>query len=174
MDGWKLALVGGIDPNDAYTREVIRIAQQNPNIVLTGFQQGLALHELFAHAGLFVLPSSHEGLPIALLEALSFGLPVVASDIAANKELGLPTENYFSLGDVDELARLILRFTTDVREDKVERAGRLRAWVADRYNWQDFAKQTLTVYRRAMGVRSEPESDLCSQGRDQATMHGRD
>jgi glycosyltransferase involved in cell wall biosynthesis len=155
VDGWKLALVGGIDQNDAYTREVIRIAQQNPNIVLTGFQQGLALHELFSHAGLFVLPSSHEGLPIALLEALSFGLPVVASDIAANKELGLATENYFLLGDVNALTERISRFAKDVpRAERAARAQTLRTWVAERYNWPTIAGETLAVYQSAMRASS--------------------
>lgn len=154
-DGWKLALVGGIDPNDAYTREVIRVARQDPNIVLTGFQQGLDLRELFAHAGLFVLPSSHEGLPIALLEALSFGLPVVASDIAANKELGLPTENYFPLGDIDALTERILHFAKDVpRAERTERVQALRTWVAERYNWQTIAGETLAVYQSAMRAAS--------------------
>jgi glycosyltransferase involved in cell wall biosynthesis len=147
--GWKLALVGNLDRTDSYTREIMRIAGENPNVVLTGFQQGLGLRELFGHAGMFVLPSSHEGLPIALLEALSFGLPVIASDIAANLELGLPDQNYFPVGNIGELARRIQYFTAVSPDERIERTRLLRAWVAERYDWQTIARQTVVVYRSA-------------------------
>ena len=148
LPGWKLALVGTINRRDHYMREVISASAENPNVVLTGFQQGDGLNELFGHAGVFVLPSSHEGLPIALLEALSFGLPVVASDIAANLELGLPPEHFFPLGNVDELARRIRGFAIDVSAvERDQRVRSLREWVAARYNWRAIANQTLQVYR---------------------------
>ena len=152
VPGWRLALVGGIDGGDDYVSEVIRAAAENPNVVLTGFQQSLALRELFGHAGLFVLPSSHEGLPIALLEALSFGLPLIASDIPANVEIGLSPESYFPLGNVTELGTRLRQFAVDVpTSTRAKRVQCLRAWVATRYNWQTIAHQTLAVYRRAMG-----------------------
>src|SRR5690606_6986459 len=78
-EGWKLALVGEVDPRDAYTRDVIARAKLTPDIVLTGFQRGRALRELYSHCGVFVLPSSAEGHPIAVLEALSYGAPVLSS-----------------------------------------------------------------------------------------------
>src|SRR5260221_4349777 len=83
LDDWKLVIVGAADHADAYAREVVSVAERTERVVTTGFQSGVALHGLYANAGLFVLPSSHEGLPIAILEALSFGVPVVASDIPA-------------------------------------------------------------------------------------------
>ena len=69
-----------------YVRDLETLAAATPEVVTTGFQSGTALAELYAHAGLFVLPSSHEGLPMVLLEATVAGLPVLASDIPANRE----------------------------------------------------------------------------------------
>jgi glycosyltransferase involved in cell wall biosynthesis len=143
LTGWKLVLVGGADHPDAYQREVMEKAAAS-GVVMTGVQRGLALQELYTHAGLFVLPSSHEGLPIALLEALSYGLPVLASDIPANVEIGLPSEQYFPLGNIDALADRIRRSSiegvpTDTREN-------CRIWVAKSYDWRDIAKKTLSIY----------------------------
>ena len=145
---WKLVLVGGADHPDAYQREVMKKAAES-GVVMTGVQRGLALQELYTHAGLFVLPSSHEGLPIALLEALSYGLPVLASDIPANVEIGLPLKQYFPLGDIDALADRIRQssiegLSTDAREN-------CRLWVAQSYDWQDIAKKTLGTYTGSLG-----------------------
>jgi len=145
MHGWKLVLVGGSDHPDAYQRGVMARAATHPDIVMTGFQKGLALQELYAHAGLFVLPSSHEGLPIAMLEALSYGLPAIASDIPANLEVGLSPDCYFPLGDVDVMASRISFQTSKPLEDN-ERAVR-RNWVSEKYDWQHIAQQTLNIYR---------------------------
>ncbi|CAN5785522.1 glycosyltransferase family 4 protein [soil metagenome] len=150
LPGWKLVLVGAADHPDAYTREVTAAAASVPNVVMTGFQTGLPLRELYTNAGLFVLPSSHEGLPIAILEALSYGLPVVASDIPANLEIGLPAECYFPLGDVDALAACLVGAAGSA-ESEDARAMR-RDWATAKYSWPRSARQTLDVYKRALGL----------------------
>jgi glycosyltransferase involved in cell wall biosynthesis len=73
--------------------------------VLTGFIRGRKLHSLLTNALCYSLPSSHEGLPIALLEAMSYRLPVVTSAIPANLEVGLNQECYHAVGDVEALAK---------------------------------------------------------------------
>ncbi len=152
LDGWKLALVGAADHADVYSRRVVEAAAGARDVVMTGFQTGDALQALYAHAGLFVLPSSHEGLPIAILEALSHGLPVVASDIPANLEVGLGRNCYFPLGDVDALAAA-LRCHTAVVEDASQRLLR-REWAVKRFDWMRNARATQAIYDEVCGVRS--------------------
>jgi glycosyltransferase involved in cell wall biosynthesis len=141
---WKIVLVGALDHPDDYIRTVLSLSQPERNIVLTGFQGGSALQELYANAGLFVLPSSHEGLPIVLLEAFSYGLPVLASDIPANLEVGLPAEHYFPLGDVSALSQMLRRFLAGKSDEQL--GAEVRNWVKQRYDWERIAKQTLRVY----------------------------
>jgi len=148
IPGWKLVIVGGSDHPDSYQTSLVNRAVMTPNVVMTGFQKGLALRELYAHAGLFVLPSSHEGLPIVMLEALSFGLPTIASGIPANLEVGLSQEHYFPLGDIDTLA-------TKLKERVLNPIGPgerefVRQWVVGRYNWQRIAENTAQLYKDVM------------------------
>jgi glycosyltransferase involved in cell wall biosynthesis len=142
-EGWKLAIVGGLGEDD-YSRRV-RAAAEQAGVVLTGFLSGAALQQVYAHAGAFVLPSTHEGLPIAMLEALSYGLPVIASDIPANLEVGLPASNYFHTGDVEALSLQLKRVaaTTEESGTRLER----RRWVESKYNWGRIADQTLHLYQ---------------------------
>ncbi|HDL90469.1 MAG TPA: glycosyltransferase [Thermodesulforhabdus norvegica] len=144
LPGWKLVLVGSTEYPDDYVKALLSLAEKTPNVILTGFQTGLTLQELYAHAGIFVLPSSHEGLPIVLLEALSYGLRVIASDIPANLEVGLPGKQYFPLGDIkalSEMLREVVRNTLDEQD-----CERRRIWVKERYDWERIAEQTLAVY----------------------------
>ena len=149
LPGWKLVIVGGSDHPDAYTQAVHTAAASHADVVMTGFQSGLALKELFTHAGMFVLPSSHEGLPIALLEALSFGLPAIASDIPANLEIDLGDDHYFKLGDIAALTARLEAFAA-VEQSLATKAA-LRAWVDQKYNWADIAGNTLNVYLKVAG-----------------------
>ncbi len=149
--GWKLVLVGGLEPVDGYVRRVRCAAKSDGGIVLTGFQTGIALRELYANAAAFILPSSHEGLPIVLLEALSYGLSVIASDIPANLELGLPRESYFPLGNVSELAEKLKAAAAAVCDEQTRRER--RRWVRRRYDWQEIAGKTFQVYTRVLNGR---------------------
>ena len=140
---WKLVLVGSLGA-DAYSMEV-KAAADRAGVVLTGFLKGAALQETYSHAGVFVLPSSHEGLPIALLEALSYGLPVLASDIPANREVGLEASSHFPVGDVRALAANLLRVIQG--PVNAEEMAARRRWVASRFDWDRIAEQTFRVYR---------------------------
>lgn len=148
LKDWKLVIVGRVDSNEKYCKSVLSRSDSNPDIIIVGFQSGISLSELYAHAGLFVLPSSHEGLPIALLEALSYGLPVLVSDIPAHKEINLPESKYFSLGNVADLAEKIASLATDQSDQ--EKRDEYREWVAMRYSWINIVSSTLDIYRRAL------------------------
>ncbi len=140
----KLVIVGDADHESDYSVRVRALAAQNPSVVMTGFQTGDALAELFGNAALFVLPSSHEGMPIALLEARSYGLPVLASNITANLALNLAEEDYFPLGNVDALASAIKRKLASPFNE--EEAERMRQSESD-YSWTKIAKRTAEIYR---------------------------
>jgi glycosyltransferase involved in cell wall biosynthesis len=148
LDGWKLVFVGGADYASEYSERFEREAGNLPGVVFTGFQSGEVLRELYANAGIFVLPSSHEGLPISLLEAMSYGIPVLASDIPANLEIGLSHDHYFPTGNIDaltgKLKALAPRAAAGInRKDYVE-------ILRNKYNWKEIAVKTLRIYERAL------------------------
>ena len=146
VQGWKLALVGALD--DARYSQQVRTAAKQTDVVLTGYLRGEPLRQLYSHAGAFVLPSAHEGLPIVLLEALSYGLPVVASDIPGNLEIDLESASYFPLGDISALATQLRQLAQTVRDSEYT-ARRLS--IARKYDWDRIAAQTLLVYRTVTG-----------------------
>lgn len=149
---WKLALAGDADHPTGYSRGLKERATQMEGVVLTGFVKGQALAQLYAHSGLFVLPSYHEGLPLVLLEALSYGCSPIVADIPSIRSVPLPQERCFRPGDVRELrARLrtwIRRGTTEA-----QRRHNLRM-LRERYDWDSIARRTLDVYRE---IRREPQ-----------------
>lgn len=150
MDGCvKLVIAGDSDYADNYSRSIKARAKRNSNIIMPGYVSGCNLNQLFTHARLFVMPSYHEGLPIALLEALSYGLPVVISDIPANMEVGLALDSYFPKGDVSGLADS-LNAALDRQINDAYREG-VREMIRTKYNWDSIAEQTMRVYKRAIG-----------------------
>lgn len=142
--GWQLVLAGGAEFESPYAREVRELAAGVPGVVLTGFQTGDRLAELFSNAALFVLPSSHEGMPITLLEAMAHGLQVLASDIVAHRELDLARQDYFPLGDTEALAAAIAAklAAPPTSEQTLARI----AHVATAYSWTGVARQTAQIY----------------------------
>jgi glycosyltransferase involved in cell wall biosynthesis len=146
--GWKLAIVGDSDYASEYARMVDRAAAEADGVVLLGYQTGDALAELYTHAGLFVLPSSHEGQPIAALEAISYRCPLILSDIPAHREIATARTEFVRVGDVVELAgRLEAGFAAapDRDLDVVEHQRFMK-----NHDWRQIAERTLDVYMSAL------------------------
>lgn len=134
----KLVLAGDADFRDRYSRKLKERAQR-AGVVLAGFVSGERKEALWEGAKAFFLPSSHEGLPVALLEAMSHGVPAWVSDIPSNREVGLEEDRYFRVGDVDFLSKKMKEL------DRVP-AQRER-FDLSHYDWDRIADDTMEVYR---------------------------
>lgn len=135
--GVKLVIAGDCDHEDEYSARLKKTAT-DAGAVLTGYIKGRELAEVMSGAALFVLPSYHEGLPIVLLEAMSYGLDVAVSDIAANRLSELSPDDFFAVGDVGDMTRVIGRKLHD-------RA--VRSYDMSRYDWDVIARRTENVYK---------------------------
>ncbi|MDE6651590.1 MAG: glycosyltransferase family 4 protein, partial [Paramuribaculum sp.] len=82
-DDYKIVIAGAADHNPDYLR-TLKELDKSHRVIFTGYADRDTLNELYSHARIFVLPSLFEGMSLALLEAMSFGLPVCLSDIDAN------------------------------------------------------------------------------------------
>ncbi|HIY49165.1 MAG TPA: glycosyltransferase family 4 protein [Candidatus Barnesiella excrementavium] len=138
-DGYRLVIAGDADHEDHYSMSLKQLAREH-GVVLTGFIRGAKLNELFSQARLFVLPSFHEGLPIVLLEALSYRLPVLVSDIPANRLACLAPTDFFVTGEEHSLEGLLSR--------KLAEPDTRISYNLSPYNWDYIATQVDAVYRR--------------------------
>jgi len=138
---YKLVLVGDADHETAYSKR-LKKEVLDAGVILTGFIKGKALHQIFSHAKLFIMPSYHEGLPIALLEAMSYNLNVLVSDIPANLEVALDNKHYFEVGNIKALSKAILN-TLEATEASIDNSKLMQ----DTYNWDVIAKSTIGVYK---------------------------
>jgi glycosyltransferase involved in cell wall biosynthesis len=142
---FKLVISGDADHETDYSKSLKIKAKTIDGVVLTGLVFGKALQELYSNAGLFVLPSYYEGLPIALLEALSYGLPILVSDIPQHREIPLPEFRYFKVGNICELAQKIVElYDLGISDEEKQRYFNL---INEKYNWEKIAEKTFEVYK---------------------------
>lgn len=141
--GIRLCIAGDADHEDEYSRSLKRQAAAE-GVVLTGFIRDERLRQVMSHARLFVLPSSHEGLPISLLEAMSYGLDTLVSDIPANMIAQLSQDDFFHLGMTD--GKKDMQALRMALERKTEGEASLREYDLAPYDWDHIAQQTIQVY----------------------------
>jgi glycosyltransferase involved in cell wall biosynthesis len=170
LSGPRLVLAGGSSYSDDYMAQLR--ASAGEGTVFTGFLVGDDLTEIYSNALAFVLPSRMEGLSVALLEALAYGLPVIASDIPENRELVDECGGYlFRLDDVADLRRALQSVAASPQE--ALRVGeQARRQVQARFDWNRIADDTAEFYRGVMtGSRartSAPATGLGSSEREVA------
>lgn len=144
---WNLVIAGDADHEDDYSLSLKTLAAKDSRVVLTGFITGNDLAEIFSNAGLFVLPSYHEGLPIALLEAISYNLPILVSNIPANMELADADTEVFPVGDVLTLSSTLEQ---KIKSGSPEALARHR--LEHEFNWDVVAQRTEEVYYKVMNA----------------------
>lgn len=143
--GLKLAIVGDSAFTDDYVAELKDLAAGCGNIVFTGYQQGRELREIFTNAYAVVHPSESEGLPIAVLEAMSYGKTVLASDIPEIMEVTREHGLNFKNKSVPDLTRK-LRHLIAHPELARSKGRAARTFALANYHWDDVAKAVDQLY----------------------------
>ncbi|MBT9317210.1 glycosyltransferase family 4 protein [Leptothoe spongobia] len=162
--GWKLALVGGTSDTSAYTQNIRTLANDDPEVVFTGELRGEKLAEVMRGAGLFVLPSYVEGMPLAMLEAMMEGIPVLASDIAPHQQL-LDKERglLFETGSIDDCAQQLnwaVQHPTELQ--KIAKGAQDYAQL--NHSWERITSETLGIYDQSLLVPSIAEAQERMKG----------
>ena len=142
----KLVIAGGSSDTAAFAQELKDRAEEDARILFTGFVQGRMLEELYSNAYVYVLPSDLEGMPLSLLEAMSYGNCCVTSDI---EECAAVMEEYgatFPKGDVSALVETLQRLCD---EPQLVDAYKQQAadYITGKYSWDDVTEKTLELYR---------------------------
>lgn len=142
----KLVIAGGISDTKGFMGKLKKMADGDDRIFFTGFIQGEVLDELYSNAYIYSLPSDLEGMPLSLLEAMSYGNCCLVSDIDECSSVVEDKAIVFRKSDVEDLARKIQAACDDesrVRQYKRDAAG----FICAKYNWDDIVGRTLQLYR---------------------------
>lgn len=143
----KLVIAGGISDTADYGRKLKEIASGDDRIVFTGFVQGRILDELYSNAYIYCLPSDLEGMPLSLLEAMSYGNCCLVSDIPECAEVVEDKAITFKKGNIEDLKdklEEVCEHPDKVNELKAETAN----FICAKYNWDDIVNETMKLYER--------------------------
>lgn len=141
----KLVIVG----DGEYEEELKKLAEADKDIIFSGNQSGANLAALYAGASLFVQSSESEGLSISMLEAMAYGLPILASDISANREAGANTVYYFQTKDEEDLALKLESILK--RNDEAKNMGQgAKARVKEVFDWENISQRILKLYQNSL------------------------
>ncbi|NEO11132.1 MULTISPECIES: glycosyltransferase family 4 protein [unclassified Moorena] len=147
-NGWKLVIAGGDSDTHNYIANLHDLAGTNQDVLFVGELYGSRLAEIVRGAGLFVLPSDLEGLPLVMLEAMQEGIPVLASDIPPHQQLiGEERGLLFRAGDVDSCVQGLERAIRQPQE-LAEMAKKAQDHVATYYNWDKITADNLRLYQK--------------------------
>lgn len=143
----KLVIAGGASHTGEYEKELKELARNNDNIVFTGFIQGKMLEELYSNAYIYCLPSDLEGMPISLLEAMSYGNCCLTSNIAECVEVCEDKALYFEKSDADSLAQMLQQLIDSPSDVEKYKSG-AKEYILNKFNWDEVTKKTLELYKK--------------------------
>lgn len=143
----KLVIAGSASDTDSFAKEITDMAKDDPRIMFTGFVEGNPLHELFSNAYIYVLPSDLEGMPLSLLEAMSYSNCCLTSDIPECAQVIGEYGVTFRKSDVSDLSdklQMLCDDTALVDSFKSKAAD----YIISRYDWKDVVDDTLKLYTK--------------------------
>jgi glycosyltransferase involved in cell wall biosynthesis len=143
----KLVIAGGASHTSEYVSQIKELASDCKNIIFTDFVQGDILNELYSNAYIYCLPSDLEGMPISLLEAMSFGNCCLTSNIDECTEVCKGNALYFEKGSTDDLASklsYLLNNPNIVNNYK----SNAQNYILDNFDWNKIVEQTLKLYKK--------------------------
>lgn len=144
----KLVIAGGASHTNSYYEEIVEKTKQDKRIVLTGFVQGEELQELYSNCYLYCLPSDVEGMPISLMEAMSYGRRCLTSDIEENAQV---TDSYgmtFKKSDVNDLKRQLENAINKENRNNWNRPEEISGYILEKYNWDKIVEETKELYKK--------------------------
>ena len=143
----KLVIAGGSSDTDSFMKELKELAKDDKRIIFTGFVQGQMLEELYSNAYIYTLPSDLEGMPLSLLEAMSYGNCCLVSDIQECTEVVEDKALIFKKSNVQDLQNK-LQEACDRTEKVMELKQQAADYICKKYNWDDVVEETLKLYKR--------------------------
>lgn len=143
----KLVIAGGSSDTERYLRQLQNLAAGDDRILFTGFVQGKLRDELYSNAYVYTLPSDLEGMPLSLLEAMSYGNCCLVSDIPECAEVVEDKAVLFQKSNVDDL-RQKLQTLCDQPETAAGYKANAAEFILNKYGWDDVVDKTLALYRR--------------------------
>ena len=141
----KLVIVGPSFYTNDYEDEIKKIAENNPNIIFLGAQQGKILKALYSNTYLFVNPSEQEGLPLTVLEAASFGIPILLSNIDIHCLMLKDFPFFFENKNIVNLKKK-LKFILDNPKIALDKKKKTKSYAWKNYNWDKVVEKTVLKY----------------------------
>lgn len=147
----KLVIAGGSSHTDQFARELRERSKDDKRILYTGFVQGRLLEELYSNAYVYVLPSDLEGMPLSLLEAMSYGNCCVTANIPECAEVVEDRAVLFQKGDAADLKEKLQSLLDNPETVRQYREG-ASDFVCNKYRWDDVVNRTIDLYRGNNGA----------------------
>lgn len=142
----KLVIAGGASHTNDYLNKIKEMVKDDNKIIMTGFVQGEELEELYSNCYLYCLPSDVEGMPLSLLEAMSYGKYCLVSDIEENLNVVEEFGYKFKKSNVENLGN-VLGSIIEGKNKIAKTSDEICKYVLNKYSWDVTLSKTEMLYK---------------------------
>lgn len=142
----KLVIAGGASHTNEYLEKIKKMVREDERIIMTGFVQGEELEELFSNCYLYCLPSDIEGMPLSLLEAMSYGCNCLVSDIEENIQITEDRATTFQKGNVKDLKEKLKQVIDNSEKRKEDNID----YITKKFNWGNVIRELIALYEETI------------------------